>query len=158
MKGRPRRIISGGQTGADRGGLDAARDLGIPHGGWVPKGRRAEDGPVPRRYRLRETRSESYEERTERNVLWADGTAVFTFGRPEGGSLLTLRLAAKHGKPRLHLDLRKLGPVAAARRLRSWLERKGVGTLNVAGSRESRAAGIRSLVWRIVQAAFGPPT
>jgi hypothetical protein len=65
------RIISGGQTGADRGGLTAAIKLGIPHGGWCPKGRRAEDGQVPACYHLEETGSSSYQARTKRNVLEA---------------------------------------------------------------------------------------
>lgn len=60
------RVISGGQTGADRGGLDAAIDLGLPHGGFCPKGRRAEDGVIPGRYQLEETESADYTERTRK--------------------------------------------------------------------------------------------
>ena len=86
MAKRPLKIISGGQTGADRGGLDAAMDLGIEHGGWCPKGRRAEDGRIPDRYTLEETTSTDYTVRTEKNVEWADGTVVFTFGAPQGAA------------------------------------------------------------------------
>src|SRR5215510_11495654 len=102
---RPRLIISGGQTGADRGGLDAAGKLRIPRSGWCPRGRRAEDGRIPPEYPLKESSSSSYQDRTERNVTWADGTVVFTFGTPTGGSALTLRLAERHRMPFLHLDL-----------------------------------------------------
>jgi hypothetical protein len=151
---RIKRIISGGQTGADRGGLDAAIELGIPHGGWCPKGRRAEDGPIPPRYRLRETPSSDYPERTEQNVLAAQGTVVFTFGRPEGGSALTIRLAERHEKPVIHVDLKKLAPAEAAGRLRAWIAKHGISILNVAGSRESKAAGMMKLVQSIVTAAF----
>lgn len=49
---RVRKIISGGQTGVDRGALEAAIALGILHGGYCPRGRRAEDGVIPDRYRL----------------------------------------------------------------------------------------------------------
>jgi hypothetical protein len=157
MKRKVRKIISGGQTGADRGGLDAAIELGIPHGGWCPRGRRAEDGAIPARYLLRETNRPGYPERTERNVLAADGTVVFTFGKPEGGSALTWKLARRHGKPRLHLDLRRRTPQEAARRLRAWIEKERLSVLNVAGSRESGARGMRELVWKIVTEAFEQP-
>jgi len=150
-------IISGGQTGADRGGLEAAMELGIPHGGWCPKGRRAEDGAIPRKYRLKQTRSPSYPARTERNVLVSDGTVVFTFGPPEAGSALTLKLARKHGKPFLHVDLAKRSPAASTERLRAWIDQEGVAILNVAGSRESDAVGMQAMVWRIVKASFRDP-
>jgi hypothetical protein len=148
------KIISGGQTGADRGGLDAAVDLGIPHGGWCPRGRRAEDGTVPAAYRLMETETAEYAERTERNVVEADATVVFTFGEAEGGSGLTLDLARRHGKPHLHVDLLKLPPERASDLLRDWVAGEGVGILNVAGSRESNAPGIQALVRTIVGAAL----
>lgn len=150
----PAKIISGGQTGADRGGLDAAAALGIPHGGWCPRGRRAEDGTIPEQYALTETDTAAYAERTERNVLEADATVVFTFGEPEGGSELTLELARSHQKPHLHLDLVKLSAAQASDRLRAWAEKEEVGVLNVAGSRESHAPGMHALVRQIVTAAF----
>ena len=68
------KIISGGQTGVDRGALDAAIELEIPHGGWCPQGRTAEDGRISDRYELRETDSPDYPVRTERNVLDSDAT------------------------------------------------------------------------------------
>lgn len=149
-----KRIVSGGQTGADRGGLDAARDLGIEHGGWCPKGRRAEDGRIPAKYRLKETRTTRYEERTERNVRHSDGTAVFTMGRPMGGSALTVRLARKYRKPLLQVDLSALTARRAASLLRDWMREHGVAVVNVAGSRESQAPGIGKRVMRIVKAAM----
>jgi hypothetical protein len=150
----PEKIISGGQTGADRGGLDAAIELGVPHGGCCPKGRRAEDGRIPGRYKLEEAPSPAYRVRTERNVLAADGTLVFTFGEPGGGSALTIELARRHAKPVLHLDLKRLSPAEAATQVRRWVEAEGVAILNVAGSREGKASGIRNLVWEIMKLAF----
>lgn len=149
------RIVSGGQTGADRGGLDAAIALGLAHGGWCPKGRRAEDGPIPGRYALRETATEEYEERTEQNVIDSDGTVIFTFGEPTGGSLLTLELAKRHRRPHLHLDLENVTKEEAARRVRAWVDAEGIAVLNVAGSREGKAQGIRNVVWEILKASFG---
>jgi len=84
------KIISGGQTGADRGGLEAAIRCNVPHGGWCPHGRQAEDGVVPEKYRLREMDSPEYQARTEANVLDADATVIFTQGAPTGGSFETI--------------------------------------------------------------------
>lgn len=152
--GIPGLIISGGQTGADRGGLDAAEKLGIPRSGWCPRGRRAEDGEIPPGYLLKETKTPAYRERTERNVEWADGTVVFTFGAPAGGSALTLDLARRRRKPCLHLDLRAIDVAEAVPRLAAWIAAEGISVLNVAGSREGKSAGIRKLVKRIVTEAF----
>lgn len=136
---RPERIVSGGQSGVDRGALDAAMALGIAHGGWCPGGRRAEDGPIPERYQLRETSTAEYRERTERNVLDADATLVLHRGRLRGGTRLTRQLALRHKKPCLTVDLGKPSDEAALRR---WLVQNHVRTLNVAGPRESQSPGI----------------
>jgi hypothetical protein len=92
-------IVSGGQTGADRAGLDFAIAHGLSHGGWCPLGRRAEDGSLDARYRMRETEGEGYRQRTKRNVADSDATLIFNIGELVGGSLATLRLAESAGKP-----------------------------------------------------------
>ena len=150
------RIVSGGQTGADRGGLDAAVALGIEHGGWCPAGRRAEDGRVPRVYSLRETTSAEYAERTRANVRDSGGTVVFTRGEPTGGSALTIEHAERIGKPVLHVDLARLDVEAAAERVRGWCVVGSIAVLNVAGSRESKAPGIGDEVRRLLVRALGP--
>jgi hypothetical protein len=150
-----KRIISGGQTGADRGGLDAAIELGIPHSGWCPKGRRSEDGRIPETYRLQETAGSSYPERTKKNVLYSDGTVVFTFGTLGGGSALTAVFAKERGKPWLHLDLRAIPADRASASLREWTQKEGITVLNVAGSREANAPGIQDQVRIILVRAFG---
>jgi len=153
------RIISGGQTGADRGGLDAAIRLGIPQGGSCPRGRRAEDGVIPARYPLKETESRSYAARTRKNVQDADATVVFTKGPPTGGSLLTVELAGKHRKPLLEVDLAKVSREEAARQVRDWILRAKISVLNVAGSRESQAPGLGREVREVLLAALAdaPP-
>ena len=148
-----RRIISGGQTGADRGALDAAIELGIEHGGHCPAGRRAEDGRIPEHFRLIETESADYAVRTERNVLEADGTLLVTRGTPTGGSALTAALARKHDRALLHLDLaRESDPVEA---VREWLAARAIECLNVAGPRESGCPGIAQDVRGLIVAALG---
>ena len=130
------KIVSGGQTGADRAGLDAAIACGIPHGGWCPKGRKAEDGPIPDEYQLTETTSASYLVRTERNVKESCGTVIFTMGPLTGGSLRTADFAKKHGKPWLHFQLSKKD--ATAEKLREFAAEHSIKVLNVAGSRASK--------------------
>jgi len=150
------RIVSGGQTGADRGGLDAAIALGIDHGGWCPRGRRAEDGVIPQRYQLRETEAAEYVSRTERNVVDSDGTALFTRGAPTGGSALTAGLARRHARPLLHVDLDALDDGAAVSALRAWLAAQTIATLNVAGTRESGCAGLSQDVQRVLRLTLRP--
>ncbi len=98
------RIISGGQTGADRAALDWAISNNILHGGWCPKGRLAEDGRINPKYELDETPKTEYIQRTEWNVRDSDATVIFSI-KPilTGGSLATKDLANIHGKPLLHL-------------------------------------------------------
>jgi hypothetical protein len=148
------KVVSGGQTGADRGGLDAAIELGIPHGGWCPRGRRAEDGRIPERYALVETRSPDYDVRTERNVRDSDATVVFTSGEPEGGSALTVRLAGDLGRPCRHVDLASADDERLASALGDWLAEQAPRVLNVAGSRESRNPGVGARVRAILVRAL----
>src|SRR6516162_4541079 len=88
-------VVSGGQTGVDRGALDAALGLGVPCGGWCPDGRRAEDGVIPARYPVTELRGAGYEERTHKNVEDSDGTLIITFGQVSGGTARTLEVCRK---------------------------------------------------------------
>ena len=134
-----RRIVSGGQTGVDRGALDAAISLGLEHGGWCPRGRLAEDGVIPRRYRLRQTKSADYPTRTEQNVLDSDGTLILYRQRLYGGTELTRRLAEKHGKPYFVVDLDQTVDLQPVRR---WIDDQAIAVLNVAGPRESSSPGI----------------
>jgi hypothetical protein len=137
--GRPHRIVSGGQTGVDRAALDVALELGIDCGGWCPKGRRAEDGPIPERYPVRELGSERYEDRTERNVLDSDGTLILTCGELAGGTALTHEIALRRGRPALVVNL---DDEPTPEPVREWIASHGIATLNVAGPRESGRPGI----------------
>ena len=126
----------------DRAALDAARELGIPGGGWCPKGRRAEDGRIPRRYRLAETPSGNYVQRTEWNVRDSDATLIVNCGRLrlDGGTLLTAELAL--GRYRKPLLVVQLGRRIRGERFRAWRAQNRVRVLNVAGPRESKRPGI----------------
>jgi hypothetical protein len=145
------RIVSGGQTGVDRAALDVALELGIPCGGWCPRGRRAEDGPIPDRYPLEETPSEEYPPRTAMNVRDSDGTLILTRGEPDRGTALTLRLAQECGRPHLVIDLAGAADSGA---VRAWVKALCVGVLNVAGPRESSRPGIYDEAARFLRAAL----
>jgi hypothetical protein len=143
---QPRKIISGGQSGVDRAALDVAIALDIPHGGYCPRGRRAEDGRIPDRYLLTETESARYELRTEQNVLAADATLIVCRGPLAGGTKLTRRLARRHGRPCLVVDL---DSPPSPEEMLQWLAAHGRRVLNIAGPRESQSPGIHgeAIAW-----------
>ncbi|MBU0994424.1 MAG: putative molybdenum carrier protein [Proteobacteria bacterium] len=149
-----KKIISGGQTGADQGALDAALKCDIPHGGWIPKGRLTESGPLSDKYQLNEMPTGSYSERTEKNITEADGTLVLTHGEPKGGSLLTLKLARKHNKPRLHINLNNSISFNAAREISNWIKETNIEILNVAGTRASEDSAIYEKTLNLLETVF----
>lgn len=143
-----RLLVSGGQTGVDRAALDAAMALGVPVGGWCPRGRRAEDGVVPARYPLRETPSRRYAQRTRWNVRDSDATLILLHGEEaEGGTALTVRAAHAEGRPTRVVDLGAEREGTRAEKegveaVRAWLRSEHVWVLNVAGPRASEALGV----------------
>lgn len=145
-------LVSGGQTGADQAGLDWAIGAGVRHGGWCPKGRRSEDGPIAPVYQLTETPSAAYLQRTEWNVRDSDATLVFTLADVlDGGSRRTVAFAERLGKPWLHVR-----PGVHPRYVARFLARHAVNVLNIAGKRESSAPGIARLVDAVLAQALKP--
>lgn len=155
---RPARIVSGGQTGADRAALETAERCGIATGGFVPRGWLTEAGPDPElgtRFGLVETASDAYAERTERNLLASDATVVFG-DLTLGGTRLTVELCRRHGRPVLLVPDHEPTTEAAAR-LSHWLAATAVRTLNVAGNRASENPGIGARVAEILRGALAAP-
>ncbi len=147
------RIISGGQSGVDRGALDWAMARGIPHGGWCPRGRLAEDGPIDSRYHLIETASEDPAERTWLNVRDSHGTLILNRGDLSGGSLFTLYCAERLGRACLVVPLEEWGQWIEL--TRAWLNVHDIRVLNLAGPRASQRPGIEQQVWGVLDALFG---
>lgn len=148
------RIVSGGQTGVDRAALDFALAHGIPHGGWCPLGRLAEDGSIAANYELKETPDTAYSQRTEWNVRDADVTVILSVARRlTGGSALTQKLARKLGKPCLHLAQSLEGSQAPAKLL-AFLQRHHAKVLNVAGPRLSTEPGARAFATQVLEALW----
>ena len=144
------RIVSGGQTGAERGALDSAIAAGVAYRGFCPRGRLAEGGTIPPIYVLTETTSPLTTERTRSNVKAANGTAVFTKGRWNADLQHARDLANEAGFPILHIDLIRTNSTDAIGRLKNWIGTNRVRVLNVTGSTEGEAAGIEATVRAIV--------
>jgi hypothetical protein len=142
-------IVSGGQTGVDRAALDVALELGLPCGGFCPRGRLAEDGPLEERYPLTETPSADYAQRTEWNVVHSDATLILHRGSPRGGTALTMRLARSLAKP---LRLVDLAQRPDPRPVADWA--RAFRVLNVAGPRESQSPGIYEAARSFLQAVL----
>ena len=145
------KIVSGGQTGVDRAGLDAALELGIPCGGWCPKGRRAVDGAIPAKYPLMETDSQDYAERTRLNVLDSDGTLILNVGELGGGTEYTVEVAKQNAKPFLVIPLDKS---PEPQRVIDWIELNNIHILNVAGPREEKYPGIQDQAVSFLREVF----
>ena len=149
------KIISGGQTGVDQAALDVTITLGIPHGGWIPKGRKTENRALPDKYRLKEMPTSSYAKRTKQNVIDSEGTLIISLGPLTRGSELTHKTAMLHDRPRLHIDLGTLNTLQAVKTVRSWIVRHGIKILNIAGPRASENPDIYDVAAKALKAVVG---
>lgn len=150
------KIISGGQTGVDRAALEWSIAKDIPHGGWCPKGRKAEDGAIPSQFHLRETASDNYAIRTRRNVRDSGGTVIFSASEIlYGGTLETVEFAKEIGKPLLHL-ISSMDVESAASQLATFVRDNAIVVLNVAGPRASEESGNADFVNLVLSRALKP--
>jgi hypothetical protein len=149
-------IMSGGQTGADRAALDFAIRAGIPHEGWCPRGRLAEDGRLDSRYNLKETPTSRYDERTRWNVQDSDATLVVTIKpKATGGTGLTLGIARQLGKPHLHIARNTMESLeVAVESVLEFIAEHQVTRLNVAGPRASQEPEIAAFVEELLSTAL----
>lgn len=137
------KIVSGGQTGVDRAALDIAIELCINHGGWCPKGRKAEDGFIPDKYVLKETDTDDYSERTKLNIRDSDGTLIFVPSIPikvTDGTLLTLKEVYERKKPYFMVNISYDKNIRT--KFENWVDKNNIKILNIAGPRESQHPGI----------------
>jgi hypothetical protein len=157
MKDKVLKIISGGQTGADQGGLKAAKELGIPTGGCAPKGYKTEKGPnmdLMKTYMLHQSSSSSYNPRTEENVSKSDATIIFSAVNSPG-SALTENVCKSKGKPFMSVDPYNSNPEEIGSFISGIYEEKGRKIIiNVAGNRESKSPGIEETVKDIMLKIF----
>lgn len=158
-----KKVVSGGQTGVDRAALDAAIQAGFEYGGWLPKGRKCEDGPLDAKYdAMSEMASSDYLKRTEQNVIDSDGTLILCVGEPEGGTKRTIGFCEKHGKPYRVVDLNEYDwdmppPVWTDTEIENIARDAGKFpiVLNVAGPRESKFPGIYGKAFDLMSKVLG---
>lgn len=153
---KPQLILSGGQTGVDRAALDWAISCGIAHGGWCPRGRTAQDRPLPERYGLKETEATGYSQRTRMNVRDADATLIIHSGPLAGGTRLTYRFVNELQKPFQMMDLCK-DKASQTALIQSWWRALGLCSLNVAGPSEERSPGIHAHTIQCLQQLWPCP-
>ena len=134
------KIISGGQTGVDRGALDAALKLGVECGGWCPEGRLAEDGPIPASYPVTELPGGDYLKRNRQNVKDSDGSLIIYWAEVTGGTGKTLEFCIKEKKPFKLIDANLVSEDEGAEAVAEFINRRNIAVLNVAGPRESGEA------------------
>ena len=132
------KIISGGQTGVDRGALDAALQAGIECGGTCPAGRKAEDGIIPEIYPLTELASNIYSDRTRKNVVDSDATLIIYFGQLEGGTAYTRQCCICEAKPYLVIDATRQEQEVLVQQIMTFIKHNKIEILNVAGPRASK--------------------
>ncbi|MEM1125325.1 MAG: putative molybdenum carrier protein [Bacteroidota bacterium] len=145
-------LRTGGQTGVDRAVLDVALRCGVPVGGWCPRGRRAEDGPLPGRYPLQETPSDDYAQRTDWNVRDSEATLILARLPLTGGTALTAARAKAWGRPYRVVDPADL---VQAEAVWAWLHAHRLQVLNVAGPRETTVPGSYAAAKRFLERMLG---
>lgn len=152
-----KKVISGMQTGADIAGVKAAKDLGIPTGGFMPKGYRTETADRPEYkslYNAEVVSSTNYLERTQKNVFSSDGTVIFDYNLSTG-SINTKRFCIAANKPYLYLTRNEINNTALTTgRIVDFIKSNNIQILNVAGNRESKAKGIEQRVYKILTEVF----
>ncbi|UCD32019.1 MAG: putative molybdenum carrier protein [Desulfobacterales bacterium] len=146
-----KKIISGGQVGADQAALDVAIKMGISHGGYIQKGRKTQSGLLPEKYKLKEMPTASFIKRIEQNVINSDGTLVISHGELSGGAGYCKKMADKHGRPCIHIDLSQTPILIAASSIHTWLKANNIEVLNVTGSRASEDPEIYKETMLIVE-------
>lgn len=149
-----RKIISGGQIGADQAALDVAIKMGFPHGGWIQKGRKTQSGILPGKYQLKELPTAGYKQRIEQNVIDSDGTVIISHGEPTGGAEYSRKMTDKHHRACLHVDLKENSTFVIASKINKWVLENNIEVLNVTGSRVSEDSTIYKDTLDIVEGAI----
>ena len=133
------KVLAGGQTGVDRAALDVAIEIGLPHGGWCPAGRDADDGVIPEKYLLTETSEIDHTVRTEYNVRDSDATLMVFRGKLHGGTAYAIEMAKHLNKPAMAINL---DLDVDEQELVHWILENNIKVLNVGGQRETKNPGI----------------
>ena len=137
-----KKIISGGQVGAEQGALDAAIKYNFHHGGWIQKGRKTQSGILPDKYKLEEMSVAGYKDRIEQNVIGSDGTVIISHGDLSGGADYSMKMTKRHKRLTIHIDLKEIPAFIAASKINTWIIENNIEILNITGSRASEDSDI----------------
>lgn len=150
------KIISGGQTGVDRGALDGALAKNVPCGGHCPEDRKAEDGIIDERYPVVPLLGAGYRKRTRQNVIDSDATVMIYHTQivPKGGTELTLKTCINQHKPYLLIDMNVFSIEQASDYIIDFIIRYEIKTLNFAGPRGSGVPEIQGYTQNVVERMF----
>ncbi|MGA8180016.1 MAG: putative molybdenum carrier protein [Desulfobacterales bacterium] len=149
-----KKIISGGQVGADQAALDAAIKCKFPHGGWIQRGKKTQTGILPEKYHLIEMTVSGYKERIEQNVIESDGTVIISHGNLSGGADYSRKMAKKHRRPCLHIDLSHTPAAISSSEINTWIIENSIEVLNVTGSRASEDGDVYKDTIGIIEGAI----
>ena len=149
-----KKMISGGQIGAEQAALDVAIKLGVSHSGWIQKGRRTQSWTLPEKYQLKEMDTASFKGRIERNVTDSDGTLIISHGSLAGGADYSREMTVKHNRPCLHINLRETPGFFAASTINTWALENSIEVLNVTGSRSSEDAEIYKATMDVLESVY----
>ncbi|HUT42757.1 MAG TPA: putative molybdenum carrier protein [Desulfobacterales bacterium] len=149
-----KKIISGGQTEADRAALDIAMKLRIPHGGWIPKGRMAEAGPLPEHYKLQEMETEKYSECIKQNVMDSTGTLIISYGSLTGDLDHARKSALRYGRQMLGIDFNHVDDAKAASLLNDWIQLYRIDVLHVIGPSAEVNPYVRNQTENMIEGAL----
>jgi hypothetical protein len=155
-RGRPmlKMIISGCLPGAGQGALDAAVKLGIPDGGWVPKGALTEDAPMGEAYHLKEMKTSSDDQCTEQNIIESNGTLIVSHGAYAQELKRVRKYAGEHNRSWMHIDLNRTPAFKAAQLIASWIREKKIEILNVTGPKAGEDPGIYQKTMAIIESVY----
>ena len=149
-----KKIITGGQTEADQAALDMAIRLRIPHGGWTTKDRFAETGSLPERFKLQEMQTDNYSECIKQNVIDSMVTLIISYGALTGDLDYARKMALRHRRQILGIDLNQMDDAKAAILLNDWIQLYRIDFLHVIGPDAEVNPYVRHQTENILAGAF----
>ena len=145
------KIISGGQTGAERAALDFAIRMNIPHCGYIPMSKAPLTGPYRGRYNLQLMPTFSRIKSIEQNVIDSDGTLVISHRKVSVDVKYSLEMSVLHSKPHLHVVLHQKATSQVSQDIKRWIKDNNIEILNVTGPMATKDPNIYDAVMNILE-------
>ncbi len=149
-----RKVVSGAREGVERAALDAARNLYLGFGGWIPQAWGLENSELVKTYRLNTINSDSPVQAAEQNILESDGVLIITMGEPAENATIGRHLAERHNLPFLYIDMERLPAFEAAKRIEAWIAEYSIEVLCVTGSGDMPHTDVHKITGDILEVVF----